>query len=397
MPNSAAELTAPAADPIAAAASLSRAARAERLGALFRLDAATRGEIAVLVGEADRSQDFRDQGATSTEAWLVACFGVSSATARTLTHVGEKAWDAPKLVGSMCAGDVSFDKVRALIDVANPETDQELCDQAKECTVRELADVARVSADRGARPDSRAAHEGRYLRFNDQNRTMTAQLPAESYELTRSWVDAMAKQVSSGSEAPLDQRRCDGLTALAQSGSASTATATSPFFVVVHAPFDALVAESGATSELAGELERGHLIDCATVQQIACDATIALALDDDLGHTMYEGRAKRFATQAQRREVKRRDRRCRFPGCANAMFTNVHHIVPWKPGGTTDLPNLALLCEHHHGVVHRDGWTMTGNANHELHFVGPKGQVMVSRPSPLWARVTAQSRAGPSG
>jgi hypothetical protein len=400
MPTGAAELTAPAADPITAAASLSRAARAERLGVLFRLDAATRGEIAVLVGEADRSEDFRDDGATSTEAWLVACFGVSVATARTLTHVGGKAWDAPRLVGSMCAGDVSFDKVRALIDVATPETDQELCDQAKECTVQELADVARVSADRGTRPGSRAAHEGRYLRFNDQHRTMTAQLPAESYELTRSWVDAMAERVSSDAETTLDQRRCDGLTALAQSGSASTASTASPFLVVVHTPLDALVTESGATSELAGELERGHLIDCATVQRIACDATIAVAVDDDAGHTMYEGRAKRIATQAQRREVKRRDRQCRFPGCANAMFTNVHHIVPWKPGGTTDLPNLALLCKHHHGVVHRDGWAMSGNANDELHFVGPKGQVMVSRPSPLWARVTALSRAaraGPSG
>ena len=47
-------------------------------------------------------------------------------------------------------------------------------------------------------------------------------------------------------------------------------------------------------------------------------------------------------------------------------FTNVHHIVPWKPGGRTDLDNLVLLCKHHHGVVHRNGWTMTGNANEEL-------------------------------
>ena len=41
-------------------------------------------------------------------------------------------------------------------------------------------------------------------------------------------------------------------------------------------------------------------------------------------------------------------------------FTNVHHIVPWKSGGRTDLDNLALLCLFHHGMVHRKGWTMTG-------------------------------------
>ena len=102
---------------------------------------------------------------------------------------------------------------------------------------------------------------------------------------------------------------------------------------------------------------------------------------------MYEGRARRFPTEAQRREVTRRDRRCRFPGCAAATFTNVHHIVPWKPGGTTDLDNLVLLCEHHH-LVHRTGWSMTGNANVELRIVGPVAGSW-SRAHPRWSMVTA--------
>ena len=75
-------------------------------------------------------------------------------------------------------------------------------------------------------------------------------------------------------------------------------------------------------------------------------------------------------------------------------FTNIHHIVPWKPGGRTDLDNLTLLCLFHHGVVHQKGWTMSGNANAELTFVGPTGRVMTSRPSPLWTRVTARPRSG---
>jgi predicted restriction endonuclease len=79
-------------------------------------------------------------------------------------------------------------------------------------------------------------------------------------------------------------------------------------------------------------------------------------------------------------------------------FTNVHHIVAWKPGGRTDLPNLVLLCKHHHGVVHRKGWTMSGDANEELTIVSPTGGVMVSRPSPLWTRMAAGQRGvGRSG
>ena len=60
------------------------------------------------------------------QAWATERFGVSIPTARTLTRVGEKAWDIPHLVESLCAGDLSLDKVRAVADVATPETDQEL-------------------------------------------------------------------------------------------------------------------------------------------------------------------------------------------------------------------------------------------------------------------------------
>jgi hypothetical protein len=205
--------------------------------------------------------------------------------------------------------------------------------------------------------------------------------------------------VPSDGETPWDQRLCDAFVELIRSstpgaeGRASTKSA-SPYFVVVHVPLAALVDESGESSALAGELERDGLISTETVHQIACDATIAIGVDDDVGHTMYEGRARRRPTEAQRREVMRRDRHCRFPGCTNVTFTNIHHIVPWKPGGRTDLDNLALQCLYHHHLVHSKGWTMTGNANEELTFTAPKGRVMTSRPSPLWARATAGQRSG---
>ena len=127
------------------------------------------------------------------------------------------------------------------------------------------------------------------------------------------------------------------------------------------------------------------------MRRIACDATVVVAVDDASGHTMYEGRAKRFPTGAQRREVIRRDRQCRFPGCSNGTFVAVHHVVPWSLGGGTDLDNLVLLCKHHHGVVHRNGWSMTGNPDQELRIENPAGRVTVSRPSVLWTRVTARA------
>jgi hypothetical protein len=158
--------------------------------------------------------------------------------------------------------------------------------------------------------------------------------------------------------------------------------------VVAHVQLGTLVESSGQSTALAAELDHAGLIDSETIRRIACDATVAIAVDDDVGHTMYEGRARRFPTQAQRREILRRDRHCRFPDCTNVTFANVHHIVPWEAGGPTDIGNLVLQCLHHHHLVHSNGWSMKGNANKELTIVGPSGRVMTSRPSPLWSRAT---------
>jgi hypothetical protein len=382
------------ADLIAEAAALSNEEIAERLEGAFAQKAAAEGAIVVYLGEVARRQAYRDEGATATEPWAVERFGVSTPTARALTHLGEKAWDLPHLVGSLCTGEVSLDKVRAVADVATPETDRELLDRAKECSVRDLADIARASATPRRGSPRRCEHDRRFLRFNEAFRTLSVQLPPESFAETRTCLEARARQIPSDGETRWDQRLCDAFLELIRSahpGASGQASTTSASFVVVHVPLAALIDE---TSALAGDLERDGLISTGVVRQIACDATIAIGVDDDVGHTMYEGRARREPSDAQRREVMRRDRHCRFPGCANVTFTNVHHVVPWKPGGRTDLDNLALLCVHHHHLVHSAGWTMTGNANEELTVTGPTGRVMTSRPSPRWTVVTAGPRSG---
>ena len=324
----------------------------------------------------------------------------------------------------MCGdADISLDKVRAVADVATPETDAAWRDQARECSVRDLVEVARTSAAAAAaaaaadrRADkgvaAEAEHDRRYLRFNDEHRTLSAQLPPDSYAEVKAKIEVRAKDIDSDGETPWDQRLCDGFLDVIGSGAGgsggaggakraggSTVSTDSPrpFFVVAHVPLASLVEDTGQASALAGELEHVGLIDIETVKRIACDATVAVAVDDDVGHTMYEGRARRFPTGAQRREVRRRDRHCRFPGCSNLTFAHVHHVVPWDPGGPTDVCNLVLLCEHHHGVVHRDGWTMKGNANEELIITVPKGRVMTSRPSPLWTRVSTVAGGAATG
>ena len=352
---------------------------------LFRTKAAVEGALSAILGEIFRRQTFREEGATSVEALLVERYGQSAASARSMSHVAKRLEDLPHLAEGLRQGELSFDKVRAVADVATPETDGELREQAAGSSVRELTELAR-SKKRPTEAGARADYEGRSLRFNDTCRTVIAQLPADSYAEVRAGLETVAKRQPSDGEIGWDQRLCDAfLLTLRSALSGRSANRGTTHLVVAHVPLAALTDDR---SELAGQLERGGLVSHETVRRIACDATITIAIDDDVGHTMFEGRQRRDPTDAQRRELRRRDQHCRFPGCGNVIFTNPHHIKQWHAGGCTDLDNLVLLCVHHHHLVHSGGWCMEGDANAELTFVGPTGRVMTSRPSPMWTAGT---------
>jgi hypothetical protein len=394
---------------ISSIATLSTSELMDEAAATSRQLASLAGRIVLLAAELDRREGWRDEGATSLEAWLSERCAVSPATARAWAHVGNRLSDLPQLAEGLSAGAVSFDQVRAVVDVARPENEAALVAQASECSVRQLAELAKAATPLrpGAPSSSAREHETRAVRFNDACRTMSAQLPAEAYAEVRAGLEATAKQIPSDGETRWDQRLADALVAVVRGGgrpsrrpspprgndekeTTGDEVVPSPFLVVAHVPLRSLTDED---SELAGELEHRGLIDAVVARRLACDATVVVALDDDVGHTMYEGRARRDPTPTQRRELWRRDRHCRFPGCRNATFVNPHHLRWWKRDrGKTDLDNLALLCEHHHHLVHSKAWRLEGDANGELSFLGPSGRVMTSRPSPLWTRVSAPRR-----
>ncbi len=377
---------------------------AERLG---RLIASTTGSLLMTVGELDRRQAWRAEGATSSAAWLTQRLGVAEGTGRTWSHVAEKLWDFPHLAQGLRVGALSFDKVRAAVEIATPESDASVLRQAEECTVRQLTDILRANQD-PSDEQAESRHENRYLRFNDGRRSITAQLPDDAYALVRAAITERARDFPSDGETPYDQRRADALVDICrtrsghrvasgdgggghgdgggghgggESGPSFGERSGSNFLVIAHTDLALLQGGTGRA-----EIERMGFLSGEVIRRIGCDASVALALDDAFGHTMFEGRSKRFATPAQRHEVQRRDRRCRFPSCPNDLFTDVHHIVHWADEGPTDLPNLVTLCDHHHHRVHEGKWQVTGNANGILRFVGPSGHVMTSRPSPLWTR-----------
>jgi hypothetical protein len=101
-------------------AALSNAELGARLDDLFRFRAALDGHIVQLLGEAERRGAHYEDGATSAAAWAAERFQVSMPSARALVRVAQKAWDVPQLVGALQAGEISFDKLRAVAEAAAP-------------------------------------------------------------------------------------------------------------------------------------------------------------------------------------------------------------------------------------------------------------------------------------
>jgi hypothetical protein len=281
----------------------------------------------------------------------------------------------------------------------------------------------------GQDPAGPAAREfdRRTLRFNDTRRTAWIAFTKDDYAAAKSALvgraaaDKRAAErgrqgvgagASAGEESlryvPYDQRLYDALMHLFRGGVGvgggdGGAGALRPR-VVVHAPLELLLgcvmdasaaggSAGGGVSEIAGV----GPVQAEVARRLACDARVVLSVEGRDGSILDQGRVRRDPTVAQRIEIERRDKGCRFPACTYTEFTDAHHIRHWTRGGETNLDNLVTLCDRHHKAVHELGWSLQGDANGELSFTGPHGRVMKSVPSPTWRPSAggALSRAGP--
>ncbi len=92
--------------------------------------------------------------------------------------------------------------------------------------------------------------------------------------------------------------------------------------------------------------------------------------------------------------VRRRDGRCRFPGCSvAARFCDLDHVRPW-PTGPTAADNLACLCRRHHRIKQRAGWRVRMLPGALLEWTDPTGRVRTTQPIDALAVVVL---AGPRG
>ena len=112
------------------------------------------------------------------------------------------------------------------------------------------------------------------------------------------------------------------------------------------------------------------------------DTRIArVLLDERTGVVIETGIAEYLPNRAMRRFIQKRDRTCRFPGCARAAKRcEPDHVIPYSRGGPTAIWNLVSLCKHHHRVKHEAGWALTMSRDGHCLWTDPFGRQYATHP-----------------
>jgi hypothetical protein len=215
--------------------------------------------------------------------------------------------------------------------------------------------------------------------FDDGRRfALEAELPAADGAIVARAIDRIAAEVPAPPEderSRIGVRRADALVALC-SGPHRENADPARASVIVHARLEGLVDGTGGC-----EVEAGPVIHPATVRRLLCNARVQTVVEDGAGNVVALGRTTREPPAWMVRQVRYRDRECRFPGCGARRFTEAHHVRWWRHGGRTDLDNLLLICSFHHRLVHEHGWSVRREPDGEARWRRPDGTTYRAGPS----------------
>ena len=323
------------------------------------------------------SNEYDELGFVSPIQWIrQECRMTGHAAAAAIT-VGEQEPALPKSTQALRAGKLGFSHFALLAGTAASIKESPGGDEFDEAPL--LRKALAHSLSRFRRECTHARHAADARRFLEEQTQMeewrrVELLPCEDGALVlrgfldpvggatlRSALEPLARRNGASDERTKEQRWADALVELARHGGSAQ--------LQVTATLETLRGFDGAP---AGELEFCSPIAAATVQRLACDASVTRVILDADSAVLDVGRARRVPSAATRRALRARDRGCVWPGCERpASWTAPHHLRHWADGGDTTLENLALLCHRHHWKVHEGGWQLVRSRDQGVVTVPP--------------------------
>jgi hypothetical protein len=353
------------------------------LDACHRRVGAAQLELLQLIAEVDRQQLWQGTGARDCAHWLVLRYGISSWKASRWIAAARALGSLPRIAEALGSGQLGIDKVVELTRFAAPKTEEGLVRWAQGVScgcIRRRGDLVARQDLQEVRDTDRSRRLSWWYEDEGRRFGLQAELPAAEGAVVAQALERLAHSlpIMPGEEGAwgAEARRADALVALAR-----TRIGADPdpdrATVVVHASLEAM-----ASADHGVELEAGPVLHPEIARRLLCSGRLQVVGEDEAGDPVHVGRLHRIPPAWMLRQLKYRDRECRFPGCGTRAFTQAHHITWWDQGGRTELSNLVLICAFHHKLVHEYGWTLHRENDGDAAWFHPDGTRYRAGPAP---------------
>ena len=318
------------------------------------------------------TDEYEVQGSTSPINWVRHHCAMSIGAAARSVATGEAADRLPASVAALEAGRIGFAHLALLAGTERAVTGGGHFDErpllelalensvsrfAQDCThARHAADAAAVLAEHVSAVESRRLE---LTRCEDGRIAIRGLLDPVGGAVLRVALAPLTKRSGVGDDRSGERRYADALVELAMHAldhGFVTDTGGQRTHLQLTASVETVMGLRGAPG---GDLEFAGAVPAATVQRLACDASIRRVLLGPDSAVIDVGRALRVPSGAARVALRVRDQGCVWPGCDRpSSWTNAHHVLHWGHGGVTDVPNMVQLCHRHHWSGHEGGWQL---------------------------------------
>lgn len=337
-----------------------------------------------LVATLDGQREWTKDSASTTAGWLSLRFGVTRALALKWVNSARALASLALARDAYGQGQITFEHVLALIPVAKPDNEQKIVEAAKRMDAAHFAtwckSLVEVSDEKAKQQASRRSFQHWWSKDYSWL-LLRGKLPAAEGAVVEKALHLLAEQADpcpvTGDYEPYEARAADALVQIS-SGYLDSKGDADRACVVLHVEADALREAASGTAVL----ENGPAVAGTVARRVSCDAVLETVLEGADHKPLGIGRRSRKVPAWLLRQLRHRDKCCRFPGCDRTRWVHAHHVKHWADGGPTDAENLVLLCGAHHRLVHEGGWSIRGHPEDFLEFIHPGGQKAVGLPPP---------------
>lgn len=340
------------------------------------------------LGEFDASGLWEIAGFTSAHAWLKDQ-GMHPRDAIELVKMARKLRRLPGTASAWLAGQLTGGQVRIISHLVIDrhlqlfaDFEPELLPLLADLSIDDTLTAMRLWRDRADAGDDGnppvdepcAAHLSQTM---DERGVLNASLDAEGYALVH---EAFRLADSDDLNTPTPLRRGEALVAIARffinNQDAKTPRRHTPHLKVI------IDGDTIGTTHVHGFDEAtGMTLRPETLERMLCDCTMHRVVMAE-GVVLDYGRAIKTPPPDLAHAVFARDQGCRWKGCKRPVgWCDIHHVKEWiKHFGTTAIWNLIALCDKHHNVLHRRGWTAVLHPNGDFEVTTPWNETWITHP-----------------